>query len=47
MAKTANYFISGIWKDNNDNITHVLLHTVNEDNSFQYGIKTTELSTIY
>ncbi|WP_422091323.1 hypothetical protein [Tenacibaculum ovolyticum] len=46
MTKTANYFISGAWKDNSDNITHLLLHTVNEDNSFQHGIKTTELSAI-
>ncbi|RIV68703.1 DUF3892 domain-containing protein [Flagellimonas aequoris] len=42
MAKLANYFISGVWKDSNDNITHVLLHMVNDDNSFQYGVKTTE-----
>lgn len=46
MAKLANYFISGVWKDNNENITHVLLHTVNDDNSFQDGLKTAESTAI-
>ncbi|WP_075341012.1 DUF3892 domain-containing protein [Tenacibaculum agarivorans] len=46
MAKSANYFISGVWKDNKDNITHVLLHTVTDNNTFQYGVKTTELTAI-
>lgn len=46
MAQLADYFISGVWKEDNDNITHVLLHKVNDDNSFMYGVKTTELATI-
>ncbi len=46
MAKLANYFISGVWKDNNDNIMYVLLHTVNDDNSFQDGVKTAESTAI-
>lgn len=46
MAKSADYFISGVWKDNSERITDVLLHTVNDDNSFQYGVKTSESSAI-
>jgi len=46
MARSANYFISGVWKDNNDNITHVLLHEVNDGDSFIGGVKTTEFSAI-
>lgn len=46
MAKLADYFISGVWKDSNDVITDVLLHTVNPDNSFQLGVKTSDTATI-
>lgn len=46
MAKSADYFISGVWKDNSERITDVLLHTVNDDNSFQFGVKTSESSAI-
>ncbi|SDH61300.1 DUF3892 domain-containing protein [Winogradskyella thalassocola] len=46
MAKLANFFISGVWKDVNDNITHVLLHKVNDDNSFKFGDKTDEQTVI-
>lgn len=47
MAKTAHYFISGIWKDSKDNITHVLLHSVSDGDSFKHGVKTTELEAIH
>ncbi|MEJ5102382.1 DUF3892 domain-containing protein [Chryseobacterium sp. MYb328] len=40
------YFISGIWKDSKDRITHVLLHKVMENGSFNPGIKTTEQNAI-
>jgi len=46
MAKAADYFISGVWKDTNDNITYVLLHQVNDKNSFLNGVRTNELNTI-
>jgi hypothetical protein len=46
MAKTADYFISGVWKDNSERITDVMLHTVNENNSFNMGVKTSESNAI-
>ena len=46
MAKSADYFISGVWKDNNDNVTHVLLHEVEDGNSFKSGLKTNETTAI-
>lgn len=46
MSKSANYVISGVWKDSNDNITHVMLHPVNEGDSWKIGEKTSEASTI-
>ena len=46
MAKSANYFISGVWKDTSDRITDVMLHTVNDNDSFEFGIKTTESRAI-
>jgi hypothetical protein len=46
MAKSANYFISGVWKDNSERITDVMLHTVNENNSFNMGVKTSESNAI-
>lgn len=46
MAKSADYFISGVWKDGSDRITDVMLHTVSEDDSFRLGIKTSESNAI-
>lgn len=46
MAKLADYFISGVWKDDSERITDVMLHTVNENNSFSLGVKTSESSAI-
>jgi len=46
MAKLADYFISGVWKDSSDRITDVLLHAVNDNNSFQMGVKTSESNAI-
>jgi len=46
MSTSANYLISGVWKDSNDNITYVMLHPVNDGNSWNMGEKTTEASTI-
>ena len=40
------YFISGVWKDSNDRITHVLLHKVTTDASFNRGSKKTENEVI-
>lgn len=42
MAKEANFFITGVWKDNVDNITFVYLHKVNENNSIDIGKKTSK-----
>lgn len=44
--KTADYFISGVWKDSSERITDVLLHTVTDTNSFHLGVKTSELNAI-
>lgn len=46
MSKSANYLISGVWKDSNDNITHVMLHLVNDGDSFNKGEKRSEPETI-
>ncbi|MDX6188074.1 DUF3892 domain-containing protein [Flavobacterium sp. Fl-318] len=46
MAKLADYFISGVWKDSSERITDVMLHTVNENNSFKMGVKTSESNAI-
>lgn len=46
MSKSANYVISGVWKDSNDNITYIMLHSVNEGDSWNMGEKTSEASTI-
>ena len=35
------YFITGVWKDKNGNITDVCLHKNTKD-GFQHGIKTSE-----
>lgn len=40
------FFISGVWKNSNDRITHVLLHNVTTDTSFNRGIKKTESEVI-
>jgi hypothetical protein len=39
MAKWADYFISGVWKDNAGDVTHVMLHEVNEKNEYKKGEK--------
>lgn len=44
MAVSPNYFITGVWKTDN-NITHVLLHENTVDH-FKAGIKTTEAKVI-
>lgn len=44
--KLADYFISGVWKDQSERITDVMLHLVNDNNSFQLGVKTSESSAI-
>lgn len=46
MSKSANYLISGVWKDSNDNITHVMLHLVNDGDSWSMGEKTSESNAI-
>jgi hypothetical protein len=46
MAKTADYLISGVWKDSEKRITHVLLHTMTGENSWGFGQKTSELQAI-
>ena len=46
MTKLADYFISGVWKDSSERITDVMLHTVNENNSFNMGVKTSESNAI-
>ncbi|RRJ92871.1 DUF3892 domain-containing protein [Flavobacterium macacae] len=46
MSKSANYLISGVWKDSNDNITHVMLHLVNDGDSWSMGEKTSEANAI-
>ena len=42
MSKLANYVISGVWKDSSDNITHVMLHPVNDGDTWTMGEKTSE-----
>lgn len=44
--KQADYYISGVWKNNTGIITDVMLHSVDEDNSFNLGVKTSELNVI-
>lgn len=46
MAKSADYFISGVWKYDSERIKDVMLHTVNENNSFNKGVKTSESNAI-
>lgn len=46
MSKSANYVISGVWKDSKDNITQVMLHPVNDGDSWRMGEKTSQTSTI-
>jgi hypothetical protein len=46
MAKWADYFISGVWKDTSGKITHVMLHSVNEENNYSNGYKTSEANAI-
>lgn len=40
------FFISGVWKDNNETISHVLMHKVNTDNSFLSGVKVSSETAI-
>ncbi|WP_291132636.1 DUF3892 domain-containing protein [Flavobacterium sp. UBA7682] len=46
MSRSANYVISGVWKDKSGDITHVMLHSVNDGDSWEIGEKTSEASTI-
>jgi hypothetical protein len=46
MAKTADFLISGVWKDSDERITHVMLHLVNTANTWTMGKKTSELDAI-
>lgn len=46
MTKLADYFISGVWKDSSERITDVMLHTVNDNNTFNMGVKTSESNAI-
>ena len=41
MAKSADYFISGVWKDSNNVITHYAFHTESE-NGESRAVKTTK-----
>jgi len=45
MAKIADFFISGVWKNGENVITHVLLHDLNSDSTFNKGEKTTVAKT--
>lgn len=43
----ANYYITGVWKDNKDRITDVMLHLVNADGTFRTrGTKTNKKDAI-
>ncbi len=46
MSRSANYLISGVWKDSSDNINHVMLHPVNDGDAWNMGEKTSEATTI-
>ena len=47
MTKNEDYYVTGVWKDNQARITDVNLHTVNSDTTFQTkGTKTTKASVI-
>lgn len=46
MSRSANYVISGVWKDKSGDITYVMLHSVNDGDSWEIGEKTSEVSTI-
>ena len=46
MSKSSHYYISGVWKDAQDRITDVMLHTVTDNDSFQLGVKTSESTAI-
>jgi hypothetical protein len=51
MTPSINYFITGIWKNADQTISDVFLHrnvhdVVNNKNSFQPGIKTSEAQVI-
>ncbi|MCX2575070.1 DUF3892 domain-containing protein [Pedobacter sandarakinus] len=46
MAKTAHYFITGVWKDTAGNITNLYIHNVNEGDSFDIGVKKSKYDVI-
>lgn len=46
MAKSADYLISGVWRDSEERITHVMLHPMTNENSWEMGEKTSELEAI-
>lgn len=48
MAKTAHYFITGVWfaTTPHRHVSHVLLHEVNDDDSWNKGVKTDKDSVI-
>lgn len=46
MTKSVDYLISGVWKDSEGRITHVMLHRMTNENSWGMGNKTSELDAI-
>lgn len=46
MSKSADYLISGVWKDTQKRITDVMLHSVNDGDTFNVGEKTAEAIAI-
>jgi Protein of unknown function (DUF3892) len=48
MNSETNYFITGVWKDNQKRITDVMLHLVNSDGSIKViGSKTNKKDVIF
>jgi hypothetical protein len=41
------HYISGAWFNSNKKITHVLLHPINPDGTFQFGVKANLEQVIY
>lgn len=47
MSTKTNYYITGVWKDNQKRITNVMLHSVNTDETFRVrGSKTNKNDVI-
>lgn len=48
MAKVANYYITGVWKDAQGRISYVMLHDVFDNNNFNAnrGVKTSRADAI-